>query len=649
MEVDRRACGETHHLGWVALAALVLGACALTAPALAQAEPCPNEARRAEDAYSAALPDCRAYEQVSPVEKNYGGAVGAVMDVRGAPSGEAVTFASLEPFPPGEGAAGEGSSQLFTPYVSTRDAGGWSTQNVEPQVNPGAHSIALGVTEDLRYTFVDSNNHPPLTPEATEGREAVYIRDNQTGSYRLLFQLQPGEEAHFFLVDPAENDSRVFFESTNRILPESAYGSQPPGVRNLYAWHEGQLSLVDLLPARESGGVPAGGAAAGQGGSDVNGVPGVPAGDSTSFFMEGAVSEDGSRVFFTDGGTGRVYLRESQAGGTGETVAVSGGPAAWLAATPDGAQAFYSEGGVLYRFYAEGAGAGQSVALTPAGAEVLGTLGVADDGSYVYFAASAVLAPGAVKGAGNVYVWHEGAISLVTPAGEVDDWTSHTLLNLRGIGNALVGPAEGAKTSRVSADGRTLMFTSRSSVTGYDNQGAGSHCADEEGPAPCNEVYLYDATTSRVTCASCNPSGMPATNDALLYHEEDYSFARPPELYPWDLPRNLSVDGSRVFFETEEALVPQDDVSGEMNVYEWEREGAGSCPAGGGGLSVPDLLRDERRTVLLRRSERERRRRVLLHRPAARGTGRRPACRSLRRARRGWDRRPESLRAGRPV
>ena len=53
--------------------------------------------------YATALPDCRAYEQVSPVEKNYADALGAVTSVRAAPSGEAVTFDSLGPFPLGGG------------------------------------------------------------------------------------------------------------------------------------------------------------------------------------------------------------------------------------------------------------------------------------------------------------------------------------------------------------------------------------------------------------------------------------------------------------------------------------------------------------------------------------------------------------------
>jgi hypothetical protein len=39
----------------------------------------------------------------------------------------------------------------------------------------------------------------------------------------------------------------------------------------------------------------------------------------------------------------------------------------------------------------------------------------------------------------------------------------------------------------------------------------------------------------------------------------------------------MSANGNRVFFTTSQGLVPQ-DVNGVEDVYEWEREGEGSCP-----------------------------------------------------------------------
>ena len=56
-------------------------------------------------------------------------------------------------------------------------------------------------------------------------------------------------------------------------------------------------------------------------------------------------------------------------------------------------------------------------------------------------------------------------------------------------------------SSRVSPDGRYLAFMSERSLTGYDNRDAVSGQPDEE------EVYLYDASTGHLACASCNPTG----------------------------------------------------------------------------------------------------------------------------------------------
>ncbi len=577
------------------LGALVLGLtasvgyCAALAPATAGAAgSCPNEQVRIEEPYALALPDCRAYEQASPVEKNYADALGSVTSVRAGASGEAITLDSLGTFPLGAGSsgegsfgagsAGEGSSQLFSAYLSARGAEGWPTQNLEPGVNPGGSASPLAVSEDLAYTFELSSNEPPLSSEAgvVEGAQALYMRNNLTGAYRLLFQLAPGESASFFFVAAAAGDSRVFFESANPLV----HGA-PAGVRNLYEWHAGQLALVNALPG---GAVSDGGAAGWRGPGAAEETVELPdhSPGQVSYLAENAVSEDGSRVYFTDLLNERLYLRESAPGGTGETLEVSRGPAAWLAATPDGSQAFYTEDGVLFRFEVQGgsgAGGGQSTALTPPGGEVQGVLGVADDGSYVYFAANGVLMSGGVSGAGNIYVWHEGTVALVSSAGEEDDWSAHTLLY---DSVARGGPAEGVRTARVSSDGRTLLFSSRMNLSGYDNHGAGGNCSEHEELASCDELYVYSASTGGVTCASCNPQGVPATHDALLYHASSDGSIAPPTLYPWDLPRNLSADGSRLFFETEEALL-EGDSNSVMDVYEWEREGSGTCAAGHNG------------------------------------------------------------------
>ena len=50
----------------------------------------------------------------------------------------------------------------------------------------------------------------------------------------------------------------------------------------------------------------------------------------------------------------------------------------------------------------------------------------------------------------------------------------------------------------------------------------------------------------------------------------------------WEQPtyasRPLSSDGSRLFFNSFDALLPR-DTNGQMDVYEWEAPGAGNCTA----------------------------------------------------------------------
>jgi hypothetical protein len=103
-------------------------------------------------------------------------------------------------------------------------------------------------------------------------------------------------------------------------------------------------------------------------------------------------------------------------------------------------------------------------------------------------------------------------------------------------------------------------------LTSYDNNGK-------------IELYLYEAqrplSPGNPVCVSCNPSGAPAAGDVRLTSANGGLAASPSRRNAF-LTRNLSSDGNRVFFQTEEALVPGDG-NGQLDVYEWEREGAGSC------------------------------------------------------------------------
>lgn len=528
----------------------------------ARAEGCRNEQLRGQEGAALRLPDCRAYEQVSPADKNFTDALGEADAVQSSPSGEGVTFFSDAPFPGVLSATGPSL------YLSTCMGGEWSTQGLVPPTAPRSQpehgsAFVLSLSEDLSAAIVDTE--PGIEPGLATSRYS-YLRDNATGALQLL---GPGIAT---FAGATADDSRIVFESSEQLLPEAA-----PNAINLYEWADGRLSVVGILPASEGGQAPSEGSSAGPGGPAVgNGRSGATGGSYT----QGTISADGARVFFSDRGTGRIYMREPEAG---RTIPVSAGtePAYWRAATADGSGVFYTEGEALYRFNLDVYEASekpeaQALAeareqLTSGTAGVLGTLGIAsENGSYAYFVATEILSnnenrnkEAAEAGEGNLYEWHNGETTFIARLSTEDLYDEYNWRDFYRA-NPAFAPATGEKSSRVTPGGTTVLFSSRRRLTNYDN--------DEQG-----ELYLYDATSGTLTCVSCNPSGTPATSEAFL--ADNLSIAPAPERNAF-LTRNLSEDGSRVFFQTKEALLPQDQ-NEQTDVYEWEREGAG----GGDGCS----------------------------------------------------------------
>ena len=211
----------------------------------------------------------------------------------------------------------------------------------------------------------------------------------------------------------------------------------------------------------------------------------------------------------------------------------------------------YIENEELYEFEVE------TRVAEPIAGGVVGTLGLATDGSYVYFA----------KSPSEIYLWHDGTIIHVANV-------SPTTTDSSNWYGACVcggeGASTGAKSSRVTPDGHTLLFSSTEPLTGYGNAGK-------------IELYLYHALAGTITCVSCNPLATNATSNAYLTHN---NLQDSPVIHMTFLTRNLAASGQRVFFQTEEGLIPA-DTNGQMDVYEWEQEGAGSCPVGDGSCLYP--------------------------------------------------------------
>jgi hypothetical protein len=492
---------------------LLAGLVVLGSPAGAAAEAgCANEAvRQMESAahpegFASGLADCRAFEQVTPVEKDGTNPAGFEDGVRASVAGDRVVFDVPANMP---GADGAEAAPFF---LGSRGGEGWSDRGLTLPRDSSEVARVIGWTEDLSEAVGTIGKFIP-------GEElvlSVYLRDSATGSFQFGFQAPPVSIfipalSELFFVGSSGDDSRMLFETEVQLSPSAAAGRM-----NLYELHDGVVSLVSVLP---DGSAPAEGSFAGP--YDWLGSQKDQGGVSSHYYTEGAISRDGSRVFFTTGGTGQIYVRENGS----RTVPV--GVGAFLAATPDGSRMFYLAGGAGGDLVEFDVASEQTTVLTPGGG-VEGLLGVSDDGSYVYFAANG----------GGIYLSHAGTIGFVATAGG-GDWSP------RDYYGGQVSP----RVSRVSSDGRFLLFT------GLDGQ-----------------LDRYDAVHGRLACVSCAPSGVPPSSPASL---RSITIAASQRVMPI-LLRNLSSDGSRVFFESPDALLPR-DTNGVQDVYEWEQQGAGSC------------------------------------------------------------------------
>ena len=201
-----------------------------------------------------------------------------------------------------------------------------------------------------------------------------------------------------------------------------------------------------------------------------------------------------------------------------------------------------------------------------------------------------MLAAGAVKGNCNLplrsaeghcslYLWHEGQISFVARLNasgvefnsDARNWAATPR-------NQFATASYIPKTSFLSADGQTLLFSSQEKLSGYENGGT-------------QELYRFKVG-GPISCVSCKPSGEAPGKGPKLGQIKFPGLGALASVAAV-ASRNLSASGNQVFFETPEALSPSDTNgqggncpivgAGEQNysacndVYEWEATGAGSC------------------------------------------------------------------------
>jgi hypothetical protein len=557
-----------------------------------------------------ALPDARAWEMISPLDKNSGDIrgideVGYGGVVQAAAQGEKITYLSLAAFGDAQGAP------IGSQYVSERKAGGWGTQNITTPLSAQAYAQSAGApyrafSSDLSMgllfagpLFPPSNavETPPLTENAPEGYENYYLRTVPAIAESASARLQPLLTRETLLTHAAgvsasafrlEFEGATFGGATSEPKPHIVVSSpaalggsaiqSAAGKANLYEWTDSPEAFqpINILP---------------------DGSP-----DPENELLLGgfsaatgrAVSEDGSRVIWTSPGKG-LYVREGIGTSQATTVQADAplGAGRFLTASSDGSKVFFADNkrltgnstagpgglGDLYEFEPEG---NHLVDLTvdgadAEGAEVQGVLGASENGSYVYFIANGVL-PGAV-GVGaaslghcgipsppgatcNLYLSHDGETRFVaTLAGSDESGLGKNLLGVAFDWDRIVAQ----RTARVSRDGTRVVFMSNLPLTGYDNTRSGGAYCGTEGPA-CEEVFQYEAGADRLSCVSCDPSGARPVGPSSIPGGTEF-FNRKALYQSRVLSEGAAND--RVFFETEDALTPR-DTNAAGDVYEYE-------------------------------------------------------------------------------
>ncbi|HXV04394.1 MAG TPA: hypothetical protein VFP23_00625 [Solirubrobacterales bacterium] len=328
--------------------------------------------------------DSRAWEMVSPVEKN-GGEVAPLGGgaLAAAAGGGALAFASEASFGQAEGAP------PLSQYVATRGAAGWSTVNVTPPLLAGTYSAESGDADpylafsaDLSRALLSSGwacrgaspcaeENTPLGPGGPAGYRNLYLHEGSTytplitnGNFGGHLPPDPSELSLAFL-EASPDLSCVVFEANGTF----------------YEWREGDATIPPLA-----------GGCSGAGGFTPPGaiaVLGSNAGESVVFYTKAdgiyrwqggtetkivadanlshlppatgpsAVAANGNRLFFTAGDSlaptadsnGQPDAYEWEAQGTGSCTAGPGclgllssgrtGSASFAAASASGDDAYF--------------------------------------------------------------------------------------------------------------------------------------------------------------------------------------------------------------------------------------------------------------------------------------------------------------------
>jgi hypothetical protein len=522
---------------------------------------CPNEALRI--GLSARLPDCRAYEQVTPVDKggaqeifNYGGNYGDEGALPGE-DGDDLEYGSV----PVKWGSGPGAGQ--SPYFFSRTESGW--QVTAATVQPGA-GIDRYTPQVLSGSLSEFAFESSWYTSPSDSSPNIEFKVGEPGGPYVTAASVPRADGEPGWVAASADFSKLILQVPDHVL--LGHSTHTVQGDDLYEYSNGELRQLNVTGGGSGsaigtcGAVIAGGASGGSINSSVRDSLNVVSGDGSRVFFEAVPGKECSEAE-------HVYMRMNGGSENAETVDL--GAYRFIAANSEGSRVLLEKGAGenpgLYLYDDE---TGRTEFLPSSGVAVGGSLTVSEDLSTVY-----------------IRTGPSNAISLYRY-----DVDSRELLFVTQIA---VDNTRNFYES--SPDGRFFYFIAES-VAGLPSGGEELQTPGASEKGQTSQVFRYDSSEAVVECMSCASSFDPEPRLSALFSE-----GRGKTI--------ASANGDYVFFDTPAALVPA-DVDGEIapeglktehsstnyslssDVYEWRAVGVDGClhvqgclaliTSGGGGF-----------------------------------------------------------------
>ena len=527
-----------------------------------QSSPCTQS--ESSPGFRASLPDCRAYELVTPP---YSGGSAILWTVRESPpisrDGRHILGQSLAGF--GDVGDDENNGLEFGAiYEFSRTPSGWTSEPLNPPASVYARQQFLTASGDLRRTLWQVDVQSSQAEEVVEPEVDSFVMREapetpNSGAPRIVaVNAPPGS----VFVGGSEELSVVLFQDAGQLYETHPGGGTAPSL----------LGVVEHGELASKCGVTLG--TGGQVG---------PEGTEASTYN--ALSADGSSAFFTalacagDPAVNEIYVQH----GTSLPIDISeptkaecalcdtGEPqeAIFEGASSDGDKAFFlsaqallpgAEGQSLYEYDAE-LPPGQRVILVAP--EAAGVLRISEDGSHAFFVSTDALTTTPEVRGGCV-------AEPCRPASEEDNLYSLDTLTGRISFVATLAPADArdwmqedsGRPAEATPDGQFLVFPSVAQLTPGDTSG-------EEAP----QIFEYDSDTNSLTRVSIGHEGF-GDNGNTTAEADAPKLAETPQFEsgtrPTDTWSHLSLsEGGDVFFTSADVLVPG-AVAGRENIYEYD-------------------------------------------------------------------------------